>query len=683
MADKKAAFASRTFKKDKNAWAVLTLFALGVFWGMEQWGKTDRIVLRSWKGSVSNQAILTILEFDRVVLNKIKDHIDREEFRKQLQALKEDGYQAVSVIDIYNFYYEAKKLPEKSVLLMFANAYLETYTAVDPILREMQWPAAMTVITETVANRETFFLYWDRLRRMVNSGVWDLISGGHRKRGGMTNADTTTLQRILPEKLWFGREDRNETPKELSKKIIADYKISKALIEANIPGYKLLTHSPVFDNAYNYIQKSGQMKSMGAARKSIYPLGFRNSFVGVNDKSSDPFRLRRLRVKPDWKPETLLVLMNKGVQAVTGANTTEAESIWFQEDGELVATSTDQKMGLGQKLRLVGTPKAEQGIRIHGAPGAGIFFPEGNNSGNWVLEADIRLDRGEFWIRQNSSKTGAGWRVGGNLENMNVQIRVANGQYENLAGSKAGIALAVWQHLRLIKRGKGIIVDWNGETLWNYPVYMQGELNGDIVFQVWSREGEASLSVADAKISFFPDDIRWLENYPEEKDIQLLIKHAEKVSAVTTVTHEVQEGQTEPVPFDRDLFQIISHRYGWNFVPTIKVLPRKKLSGKLESEYERKNGNGDTETLLTNPIKQWVQQNHWTHVHLDLSLLARERNDEQTSRFAELKNELEKLNCRLLVTTDGRPDVSQSLKFKLPLLRNDSKSKWLVAERSR
>ena len=277
MGDRSHAYASRTFKKDKYAWVVLIIFVMASVWGFGAFRENDRVQLRPWKSKVSNRAIITVLEFDRVVSKKSKDHIFQEDLRKQFKALEKNGFEAVSITDVYKFFYKGKKLPDKSVLLIFANGYLETYTAVDPILREMKWPAAMTVITETVVNRETFFLYWDRLRRMVSSGVWSLVSAGHRRREVTSNAKSNA-----------------------SGEILADFKVSRDLVEANIPGYKMLAHSSNFNRTQNYIKKLNGGDSDERALNKVYPLGFVNSFVGVNDKSSDPFRLRRLRVKPGW-----------------------------------------------------------------------------------------------------------------------------------------------------------------------------------------------------------------------------------------------------------------------------------------------------------------------------------------------------------------------------------------------
>ena len=151
---------------------------------------------------------------------------------------------------------------------------------------------------------------------------------------------------------------------------------------------------------------------------------------------------------------------------------------------------------------------------------------------------------------------------------------------------------------------------------------------------------------------------------------------------MTTFTHTVQGNQTDVVAFDKDLFQIISRRYGWDFIPTLRILPDKNSSGKTASEYVGIQANGDEEIIPATTIKNLVKQNHWTHVHLDLSRLGGEKKEDLFSGIVELNHELEKINCRLLVTTEGTPHASQSLKFKLPFLENGSMSNGLVAERS-
>lgn len=242
MSDYKEAYASRTFKRDKYAWAFLILLVLIFFLATGRWRETDRVTLRSWKEPVLNQATVTVLEFDRVVWRENEGHVHQDQLRRQLKALDEDGFEAVSIRDVFNFYYKGVKLPEKSILLIFANGYLETYSVVDPVLKQMKWPAVVSLITDPIVRRETFFLYWDRLRQMVDSGIWDIIVGGHRSPKGITNA-SKFMDGFFTDKVGIAKDEREAIDRKHPANILQDYKVSRDLIEENISGYITLAHS--------------------------------------------------------------------------------------------------------------------------------------------------------------------------------------------------------------------------------------------------------------------------------------------------------------------------------------------------------------------------------------------------------------------------------------------------------
>jgi hypothetical protein len=683
MSDHKEAYASRTFRRDKYAWAFLILFVLVFLWGTGELRAVNPVALPSWKEPVSNQATLTVLEYDRVVWREKEEHVHKDQLRQHLKALDEDGFEAVSIEDVFNFYYKDGKLPVKSILLIFANGYLETYSVVDPVLREMKWPAAIALITDPIVRRETFFLYWDRLKRMVDSGIWDLISGGHRSREGRTNA-SKLMDGFFTFKVAIDKDEREGIDHDNSASILQDYKVSRDFIEKHIPGYKALAYSPGYGDSHRHIKNANLDYANSQPLKQLFKLGFVDSFVGVNDQKSDPFRLRRLRVQPNWQPETLLAVTNKAIHAtaVSEQKATHEDSTWFTGKGELVETSGRSNILSKKKLSIVLNQSAEPETHHRGAPGTMIFLPGGSRADNWILDASFRLDRGEFWVQQNSFQQGEEWRLGGNENNLNLQYRVANGKYENLASSRKGVPLEVWQHLRLIKRGKGVIVYLNDEMLWNSPVHLQSHLNGDIALQVWSGDGDGSLKLKNARVSFFSHDIRWLEAVPQGKDLQRLIQYAEQISGVTTVTHVVQENQLEPVPFDKDLFQIISHRYGWDFIPTIRLLPGKHSSMPSENDSEVTSEYAEVVTSWMSEIQTLVKLNQWTHVHLDLSKKGSAMKPEWYASLTGLKAELNKVDCQLLITTEGRPEVGQALDLHQLSKDHNLKSSFIVAERS-
>jgi len=111
--------------------------------------------------------------------------------------------------------------------------------------------------------------------------------------------------------------------------------------------------------------------------------------------------------------------------AVSDGKTTPESSAWFTSKGELVETSGHSNSLSGKKLSSVHNRSVKAETYLYGTPGAAIFMPGGNRAENWILDANFRLDRGEFWIRQKSSEQGEEWRLGGNENNLNLQYRVA------------------------------------------------------------------------------------------------------------------------------------------------------------------------------------------------------------------------------------------------------------------
>jgi hypothetical protein len=663
MRDHKTAYTSRAFKKDQYAWGVLFVLVLVYFWGSGELKKDDPIALKPWQGAVSKNASLTVLEFDRVVRKENESHVNEDQLRQQLKALDENGFEAVSIKDVFNFYYRDGVLPEKSLLLIFANGYLETYSVVDPVLREMQWPASIALITGPIVRRDTYFLYWDRLQNMVDNGIWDIVAAGHRSRERGTRFEKIT-KGIRALKVGKEQDEGEETGSENS---LQNYEISKNLIEDYLSGYKTLAYFPRNGDSHEYIKNADLGYSESRLRNQFFKLGFVNSFVGINGGKSDPLRLRRLRVQPGWQPQTLLTLVNKAVQAtaVSRPDATQKDSNWFTRKGELVETSGHPNILWEKTLWAADGNRSEAlGTSLRGIPGASIFLPGGKRANNWILDANFRLDRGEFWIRQNSIQRGGEWRLGGDEKNLNLQYRVAHGKYKNLARSRKGVPLQVWHHLRVIKRGKGIIARLNDESLWNFPVHIPYELTGDIAIQVWSEDGEGALKLKNAGVIFFPNDIRWLEPYPQEKEVQLLIQYANRVSGVTTVTHRVQGKRLESVAFDEDLFRILTHRYGWEFIPTIRLGSDDPAFTLLEERPGKTGDSGESILFWMSRIQILVEKNHWTQVHLDLSENTTEKKSAWFDSLSQLQVALGKLDCSLLVTTGGRPPVRKAIEVR-------------------
>ena len=60
----------------------------------------------------------------------------KDDFEKQMQYLKENGYTTITLDDVKAFFYQNKALPEKSVLLTFDDMYESIYVNAYPILKK-------------------------------------------------------------------------------------------------------------------------------------------------------------------------------------------------------------------------------------------------------------------------------------------------------------------------------------------------------------------------------------------------------------------------------------------------------------------------------------------------------------------------------------------------------------------
>ncbi len=113
-------------------------------------------------------------------------------FTQQLEHVREQGCQVVSTSAVVDWLRDDKPLPDKACALHFDNGWLDTFTVVQPILRERGWLGTCFPITRGIAaasagrsaqvrtltegNVEKPFMNWDQLGELRASG-WEI--GGH------------------------------------------------------------------------------------------------------------------------------------------------------------------------------------------------------------------------------------------------------------------------------------------------------------------------------------------------------------------------------------------------------------------------------------------------------------------------------------------------------------------------
>jgi len=101
--------------------------------------------------------------------------ITPQAFAEQMAMLRQAGFHTITAEQYARFPGgSAKDLPSRPILITVDDGQLDSYRYADPILRQNGFRATMFVITDPVDRGNPFYLRWDELRMLRDSGRWDL-----------------------------------------------------------------------------------------------------------------------------------------------------------------------------------------------------------------------------------------------------------------------------------------------------------------------------------------------------------------------------------------------------------------------------------------------------------------------------------------------------------------------------
>lgn len=219
------------------------------------------------------RGIVPILMYHKVDPNRniggLGLRVTPEQFDWQMDYLKSNGYQTVTMDDLINSWHGKEKLPDKSVVITFDDGYEDNYRYAYPILKKYKFNATIYLIVNTIGKTNTFdsrrigqpvnkMLNISEIKKMQKGGI---IFGAH-------TMNHPHLASIVPYE---------------AKEEIAN---SKNSLE-NILGKDVTT----FSYPYGSYDKLVESFVRHAGFKSAV-----TTVVGVNDKNSDGFALSRVRI---------------------------------------------------------------------------------------------------------------------------------------------------------------------------------------------------------------------------------------------------------------------------------------------------------------------------------------------------------------------------------------------------
>jgi peptidoglycan/xylan/chitin deacetylase (PgdA/CDA1 family) len=91
-------------------------------------------------------------------------------FQEDMEYLKDNNYNTLSIDDFYRFIVDDEPIPQKSVLITFDDGYQDNYTQAYPILKKLGFKATIFVITGYL-NKGNMYLTTDELLAMEKNGI--------------------------------------------------------------------------------------------------------------------------------------------------------------------------------------------------------------------------------------------------------------------------------------------------------------------------------------------------------------------------------------------------------------------------------------------------------------------------------------------------------------------------------
>ena len=420
---------ARWFREDLVGWLLVATASSSILLATDYW--LNRRVLpadRDLPAAVPEPKILA-LAFDRIVSEPAPNKITRDELRQHLRTLERAGFVAVSLEALARFYENGEPLPEKSLVLTFDHGYLSTYNAVDPVLRELGWPAVLFVMTERQGRRDPFFVYWDRVEHMIASGLWEIGSHGHRGHDPIPVDKAGRTGPFFIRRLWLAEAGRIESWQEFSERIQGDHDRAKRVLSQQT-GREILAYAPPLRDVAGLSAAPEAHQTTREIVESTYRLAFFDDRFGVNDRRSDPKRLKRLRVEPGLLPEELGRRIHFALGGATPKEMSWAEP-WVSGSGEATLE--------GEELVL-------RGLRRADVWRAGSQWVE-----DWELESDVYTDGGELWVVQESDRGPEQWRIGGTAGRTYLQTRSPGERTDVVESYRAAMSPSRWNASRSMR----------------------------------------------------------------------------------------------------------------------------------------------------------------------------------------------------------------------------------------
>lgn len=171
--------------------------------------------------------------------------VDARSLVRQMEWMRGQGYQFVSVEDVLADRAGKKPLPDKAVLLTFDDGYRSVYTQVYPVLRSLHAPALIALVGSWLEQPDnaqvrygdglvprSTFLSWEQIREMQASGLVEVASHSYAEHFGQLANPQGNSEPAFTSLAW--KSGSYETPEAYRARVRADLLRNSELLKARL-----------------------------------------------------------------------------------------------------------------------------------------------------------------------------------------------------------------------------------------------------------------------------------------------------------------------------------------------------------------------------------------------------------------------------------------------------------------
>ncbi|HLP86836.1 MAG TPA: polysaccharide deacetylase family protein [Candidatus Paceibacterota bacterium] len=326
-------------------------------------------ILNNQDSNSNNASAIPVLLYHGITEIPGRFNITEDQFLEQMSTLRKAGYKTITMNDLYLFLNNKKNLPEKSFLLTFDDARLDSFLGGDPVLKLLDYNAVMFTPTESTLSRANngtgYYLNTSLLKTMIKSGRWELGSHAVQQTGGFIPISKSGIKaNFLSNKMWISDEEGVESDEEYDNRVKTELGQSKNLLEKTFNVSINSFAYPFSDYGQQSVNNGGNaIDTILKYVKENYAMAFKQVSLSddqytFNYPNNNMYYLHRIEPENNWDGAKLLnVLEATKPKTLPYNNMFGKLNIWkriwgniIQEDSSLILTTTLEKSGSGAFL---------------------------------------------------------------------------------------------------------------------------------------------------------------------------------------------------------------------------------------------------------------------------------------------------------------------------------------------